>query len=164
MKAHKAIVWFTGNAYPAPITPYESKLKDFLDNGGHFFLSGQDVLDQAAGTTAFVYDYLHVNWDGSETQNDISTSQVHGVGGNPITGSIGAIALDHSVLGAAFEDQITLVSPATAAFTDDKGQDDALNVTTSGYKVVFLAFPFEAYGSVNDKATLMAKILNYFGP
>ena len=42
-------------------------------------LSGQDIVDQSAGTTAFVHDYLHVNWDGSEVQNDEPTANVHGV-------------------------------------------------------------------------------------
>ena len=37
-------------------------------------MSGQDILDQAAGTTAFVHDYLHVTWDGSEVQNDKATA------------------------------------------------------------------------------------------
>jgi len=164
MQAHKAIVWFTGNTYPGPIVPYEAKLKDYLDNGGHFFLSGQDVLDQAAGTTAFVHDYLHVNWDGSETQNDKATTHVNGVVGNPVTNAIGSIAIDHSVLGAAFEDRITLVAPAQAAFKDDAQQTDADTVDTGTYKVMFLAFPFEAYGSASDKATLMSNALNWFGP
>ena len=48
--------------------PYEAELKAFLDGGGRLFMSGQDILDQAAGTTAFVHDYLHVDWDGSETR------------------------------------------------------------------------------------------------
>ena len=38
-------------------------------------MSGQDILDQAAGTTAFVHDYLHITWDGTETQNDKSTDE-----------------------------------------------------------------------------------------
>ena len=33
-------------------------------------MSGQDILDQAAGTTDFVHDYLHIDWDGTEIQND----------------------------------------------------------------------------------------------
>ncbi|HZE49863.1 MAG TPA: hypothetical protein VE074_09880, partial [Jatrophihabitantaceae bacterium] len=66
LTAHKNVVWFTGNAYPGPISPYESELKTFLDGGGRLFMSGQDILDQAAGTTAFVHDYLHIQWDGSE--------------------------------------------------------------------------------------------------
>jgi len=161
-------VWFTGNSYPGPIMPFESELKAFLDSGGHLFLSGQDILDQAAGRTAFVHDYLHVDWDGSEIQNDKATTHVAGIGGNPVTGlptTIGSIALDHSVLKAAFEDQITLVlnSGAVAAFTDDAAKDDALTYAGT-YKVVFLAFPAEAYGSAADKADLFTRVKTFFGP
>ena len=127
-------------------------------------MSGQDILDQAAGQTAFVRNYLHINWDGSETQNDKATAAVHGVSGNLVTDGIGAIPLDHSILGATFEDQITPIGPATAAFTDDTSAADGLNVDTGTYKVVFVAFPIEAYGTAADKATLMTKVFAYFGP
>jgi uncharacterized repeat protein (TIGR01451 family) len=163
LTAHKNVVWFTGNAYPGPITPYESELQAFLDGGGRLFLSGQDILDQAAGTTAFVSDYLHVDWDGTERQNDKATAAVHSVTGNAVTDGIGSVPLDHSVLNAAFEDQITPLAPATAAFTDDSSEPDALNVATGPYKVVFLAFPFEAYGTAAQKADLMHRVLTYFG-
>jgi len=161
---HSNVVWFTGNAYPAPITPYESGLQALLDAGGHLFMSGQDILDQAAGTTSFVQNYLHIDWDGTETQNDKATSAVHSVSGNPVTDNIGSVPIDHSILNAAFEDEITPVAPAVPAFTDDSAQPDALSVDDNGYKVVFLGFPFEAYGSAADKADLMNRVLTYFGP
>ena len=107
MKAHKTIVWFTGASYPDPVGPYEANLKAFLDGGGRLFMSGQDILDQAAGTTDFFHDYVHINWDGTETQNDKATANVTGVTGNPVTNGIGDRPLDHSVLGAPFEDRIT---------------------------------------------------------
>jgi len=160
---HKNVVWYTGNAYPAPITPYESDLKALLDGGGRLLMSGQDILDQAAGTTAFVSDYLHIDWNGTEVQNDKATAAVHGVGGNPVADGIGAVTLDHSVLSAAFEDQVTPIAPATAAFTDDSGQPDALSVADGPYKVVFLAFPLEAYGTATDKADLVSRVFSYFG-
>ena len=161
-KAFKNIVWFTGNSYPGPITPYEAVLKGALDNGSRLFMSGQDLLDQAAGSTAFVHDYLHVTWNDA-LQNDKATVSVHSVAGNPVTDGIGTIALDHSVLGAAFEDRITPNGTALAAFTDDSGEPDAL--TYSGtYKVVFLAFGLESYGSASDKASLIAKTMTFFGP
>jgi uncharacterized repeat protein (TIGR01451 family) len=161
--AHEDVVWFTGNSYPAPMTPYESELKTFLDGGGRLLVSGQDILDQAAGTTAFVYDYLHIDWDGTEVQNDRATAAVHGVPGNPVANGIGTVPLDHSVLGANFEDQITPVAPAEAAFTDDSSAADALTVADGPYKVVFLAFPFEAYGSAAQRADLMSRTLTWFG-
>jgi hypothetical protein len=125
-------------------------------------MSGQDILDQAAGTTAFVQDYLHIDWDGTEVQNDKATAAVHAVAGNPVTTGFGTVPLDHSVLNAAFEDQITPITPATAAFTDDSGAPDALSVATGPYKVVFLAFPLEAYGTASDKAGLVSNVLGWF--
>lgn len=163
LTAHKTVIWFTGNSYPAPITPYEKELKALLDGGGRLFMSGQDILDQAAGTTAFVHDYLHIDWDGTEVQNDKPTADVHSVSGNPVTDGIGAVPIDHSVLGATFEDQITPIAPATPAFTDDAAETDALSVADASYKVVFLAFPFEAYGNASQKADLMDRALTWFG-
>ncbi len=64
---------------------------------------------------------------------------------------------------AAYEDQITPIGPAVAIFTDDVSQPNGLSYT-DGYKVVFLAFPFEAYGSATDKAALMTDVMTFFGP
>jgi hypothetical protein len=163
LKAHKNVIWFTGNAYPGPITPYESELASFLDGGGHLFLSGQDILDGSAGTSSFVHDYLHVNWDGSEAQNDKSTANVHGVAGNTVTDGIGSVALDHSVLGDSYEDEVTPIAPANAAFTDDTSAADGLTVAAGAYRAVFLSFPFEEYGSATNKADLMHRVLTYLG-
>jgi hypothetical protein len=166
--AHKRVFWFTGNSYPGPILPYESELKAFLDAGGDLFMSGQDLLDQAAGKTPFVHDYLHVTWDGTETQNDKATATVTGIAGNPVTNGIGSVPLDHSVLGANFEDEITPNGGALAAFLDDgvaTGTPGPDALTFAGtYKVVFLAFPFEAYGTAAQKADLVARTLTFFGP
>jgi hypothetical protein len=161
LNAYQDVYWFTGNSYPGPITPYEADLKSFLDGGGHLFMSGQDILDQAAGTTSFVRDYLHITWDGSETQNDKKTDAVHGVSGNVVTDGIDSVPLDHSVLDAAFEDQITPNGDATPAFTDDSSATDGLTFS-DGYKVVFIAFPMEAYGSASDKADLVGRVQSFF--
>jgi hypothetical protein len=163
LNAHKNVVWYTGNAYPAPLAGYERELTAFLDGGGRLLMSGQDILDQAAGTTPFVQNYLHIAWDGSEVQNDKATASVTSVAGNPVTDGIGSVALDHTVLGANFEDQITPTGAAQPAFTDDSSSPDALTFAGGGYKVVFLAFPLEAYGSAGDKADLMTRSLTWFG-
>ena len=125
-------------------------------------MSGQDILDQGAGTTDFFKNYVHINWDGTETQNDKPTTSVTGVTGNPVTNGIATVPLDHSVLGAAFEDRITPIAPATAAFTDATAQADGLAVASGAYKVVFLAFPFEAFGTAAQKADLMTRAFTYF--
>jgi uncharacterized repeat protein (TIGR01451 family) len=162
LKAFKNVVWFTGNSYPGPLLPYESELTSFLDGGGRLLLSGQDILDQAAGTTQFVHDYLHVAWDGSETQNDKGTGTVTGVTGTLADG-VGAVPLHHEVLQAQYEDQITPTAGASGIFTDETGKTDALSFAGTSYKVAFLAFPLEAYGSAAQKADLMKRVLGFFG-
>lgn len=82
--------------------------------------------------------------------------------GNPITGGLGTVALNHAALGANYEDQVTPIPPAQAAFTDGTGAADGLSVADGSYKVVFLAFPLEAYGSAADKAALVSNTLGYF--
>ena len=155
-------MWFTGNSYPGPLLPYESRLKAFLDGGGRLLVSGQDILDQEAGQTPFVHDYLHINWDGTEAQNDKATASVHGVAGT-LTNGLAAVPLDHSVLEAAFEDEITPINGATGVFTDDSGAPDALSFAGT-YKVVFLAFPLEAYGTDAQRADLVSRVMGFFGP
>jgi uncharacterized repeat protein (TIGR01451 family) len=157
----KSVVWFTGNSYPDPVGPYEPELAAFLDGGGHLLMSGQDILDQTAGQAPFFSDYVHITWDGSETQNDQATDAVHSVDGT-LTNGIGDIPIDHSILDAAFEDEITTNGTAQAIFTDDASQPDALSYS-DGYKVVFLAFPLEAYGTAADKASLVQKVYGFFG-
>ena len=115
----------------------------------------------AAGTTPFVHDYLHVAWDGSETQNDKGTATVTGVTGTLADG-VGAVPLDHEVLKAEYEDQITPTAGASGIFTDETGKTDALSFAGT-YKVVFLAFPLESYGSAAQKADLMQRVLGFFG-
>ena len=83
-----------------------------------------------------------------------------------MTNGIGAVPIDHTVLGATFEDQITPIAPATPAFTADNAPPDnidALTVADGAYKVEFLAFPFEAYGTAAQKVDLMTRTLDWFG-
>ncbi|MBI4672008.1 MAG: DUF11 domain-containing protein [Chloroflexi bacterium] len=164
LNAYTTVVWFTGNTWPQPITAYEGELTSFLDNGGRLFMSGQDLLDQAGGTTTFVHDYLHVNWDGSEAQNDKPYASVTGVGGNPVTNGIGAVPLDSTVLGNTFMDYVTLVAPATAAFTEPGANDVALTVDTGTYKVMFFAFGVEEYGNATQKADLFDLFMAWANP
>jgi hypothetical protein len=79
-----------------------------------------------------------------------------------VTDGIGAVPIDHTVLGAAFEDRITPNGTAEPAFTDDSSAPDALSFSGT-YKVVFLAFPLESYGTTTQKADLVSRVMTYFG-
>jgi len=160
IQSFKHIVWFTGNSFPGPLLPYETKLKAFLDGGGNLFISGQDLLDGQAGKSAFVRDYLHVLWDGTEAQNDKATKNVKGVAGT-LTAGVGSVPIDVSVLGNNFMDQITPIAPAIGIFTDDAGKFDALSYKGT-YRVAFLAFPLEEYGTAQQKIDLVKLVMTFF--
>jgi uncharacterized repeat protein (TIGR01451 family) len=164
LDAHQAVVWFTGGSYPGPILPYESELATYLNNGGKLFMSGQDILDQAAGTTAFVKNYLHIDWDGTEAQNDIGTTTVTAVQTNTVMTGLGTYAMNFGAVGLPdYSDEITPIAPAIPAFLDDSSMTDALTVSADNYKVMFLAFPFEVMGTAQDKADVMMHAMDYFG-
>ena len=70
-------------------------------------MSGQDILDQAAGTTPFVHDYLHITGT-APRRRTTSDALRHGVAGNPVTDGIGTgAARPDRVLSANFMDEIT---------------------------------------------------------
>jgi hypothetical protein len=75
---------------------------------------------------------------------------------------VGAVPLDHGVLEAEYEDQITPNGGATSVFTDETGAPDALQFS-GDYKVVFLAFPMEAYGTAGQRADLVKRVMGFFG-
>jgi len=50
-----------------------------------------------------------------------------------------------------------------AAFVDGAGKADALTVAAGTYKVFFLAFPVEAYGTAANRADLVARAFTWFG-
>ncbi len=163
LKAHRYVVWFTGASYPGPLLPYENELTDYLNGGGRLFMSGDDILDQSAGTTAFVHDYLHVDWDGTERQNDTGTVSATSLLTSPVSSGLGVLAVNNGAVGLAdFNDQITPIFPAEPTFLDDTGEPNALQVDSGAYKVVFLAFPFEATGNFVQRVTLMDRVLKYF--
>jgi hypothetical protein len=173
LSAHRDVYWFTGASYPGPLLPYEGLLEGYLDQGGHLFMSGQDLLDQAAGTTDFVHDYLHVDWDGTEGQNDKQTTTVTGVPGSAVGNALPPTSLVRIDGLCVCEDEVTPNGPAQSQFVDDgtfagTPQPDALAVTDTStatgksYKVVFLAFPFEEYGTSTNQATLAGRVDGYF--
>src|SRR4051794_6189129 len=168
LNAHPNVYWETGISYPDPLAPYEAKLQAFLDAGNSLFVSGQDILDQEAGTADFVKNYLHITWDGSPTQNDKPTVDVNGIDGTPIGDQLGSLPLNQPAEYDQFEDEITPNNGAEAQFKDDSAEPNALAVTdsTTGlhtFKVVFFAFPFENMGTADDRAEVMTRVASYLG-
>jgi hypothetical protein len=61
-----------------------------------------------------------------------------------------------------YSDWLVLDSIAKPALLDDAGRTNALTVDTGTYKVIFLAFPFEAISDSCDRADVMARSIQWF--
>jgi uncharacterized repeat protein (TIGR01451 family) len=174
LSAHRDAYYFSGSGYPGPLAPYEALFQGYLDHGGNLLVSGIDILDQAAGTTPFVHDYLHVAWDGSESRNDKGTATVSGEPGSALGNGLTSTPLVRISGLCACEDETVPVLPATVQFRDDgvaagSPQPDGIAVTDTSvatgknYRVVFLGFPLEEFGAAADQVTLAGKVNAYFG-
>jgi hypothetical protein len=81
INSFKLCIW--SSPYSAPSSNEQSVLRDFLDNGGKLFISGQDI-GYFIGETSFYQNYLHANY----VQDDVNLYALDGVSGDPITGGI----------------------------------------------------------------------------
>ncbi|MGE5584534.1 MAG: M6 family metalloprotease domain-containing protein [Bacillota bacterium] len=133
------IVWNCNDGYPTLTSEDQAFLKAYLDGGGRLLLSGQDILYEIALDSTFDEEYLHV----ASRNDDVGTDYVNGVAGDPITGGLW-IDLDYPF--ADWSDNIDPADDAVGIFTNDKGRFAALR-HEGKYKVIFLAFPFEAIPS-----------------
>ena len=161
LTAHTKVVWFTGNSYPAPLgaTRTSSRRSSTTAAPVHVGPGHPGPGRRDDGLRPRLPAHQLGRHGGPERQGH---RRVHGVAGNPVTNGIGAVPLDHSVLKANFEDQITPNGGARRR-SPTTGATDALTFSGSGYKVVFAAFPFEAYGTASDKADLMNRTFSFFG-
>ena len=124
LTAHTNVVWFTGNSYPAPITPYESELAAFLDGGGRLLMSGPGH-PRPGGRHDGLRPRLPAHRLGRhrdpERQGD--RRRCTAVAGNPVTDGIGTVPLDHTrARTRRSRTRSPRSRPATPAFTDDVGR------------------------------------------
>ena len=108
-------------------------------------------------------NYLHIAWDGiggPERQSD--RQRWSGWRATRSPAGLGTVPIDHTVLGATFEDQVTPVDPATAAFRDDTGATDALTVGERCLQGVLPRLPVRGLRQAADKATLVGNTLSWF--
>jgi len=171
LRHYPVVVWFTGDAKTNTLTATDrTNLATYLNNGGHLFISGQNIAHDIA-SDSFLGTYLHAQFV------DDSTGKVYmiGVPGDPITSNTGGA--DTMVLGGAngannatSSDGIRPLGGAVGCATYKDYADTTVKSTirySGAYKVVFFSCAFEAIDhSVSrylQKWTLMRRILTYFG-
>lgn len=192
LEFYQVVIWSTGDDYGTLTNPKtltasdQERLMTYLDNGGRLLLSSQDfLLDNNSNT--FITDYLHI----AGHDDDEEVHSVAGVADDTVSDGM-SLTLSYPFFN--FSD---LVFPGTGAagifYQTSKGASSpragvqldefpqagagaglldycALRYPASGpsvYRVIFLAFPFEAVpqtGADPDNSyTLMRRMMNWFG-
>ena len=161
------VVWFTGDSATDYLQAADiAAMKEYLDNGGNLFLTGQGVANELAiQDSAFLSDYLHAN---------IALTPVFyfahaGVAGSPIGNGLRAKYDNSGQQAFVARPQLEPINGAIPAFRFDiAGTTYYTALSYSGsFKVVFFNWGYE--GLLNTsityarRDTIMANILNFFG-
>lgn len=159
------VIWFTGDDSLATLTsPDTTNLKSYLDNGGKLFISSKQ-LGQQLGNTGFYHDYLKSNY----ISNNANQRILRGVAGNPIGQSISdTLSLGYAGGSPNYQsmDVIQPIAGADSCFIYRNSSNVAGVIFEGNYKLVYLAFPFEAMSGPDRyllRNELMERILLWFG-
>ena len=167
MPYYACVIWNTGAHYTAPnaglTTAEQTSISGYLDGGGKTFISGQDILFNGV-STSFRTNYLHI----AAYTNDTRTIQATGVSGDPISDGMD-LPLTYPF--TTWADSLDPGTSAAGIFTDNVTGGypySAVRYAASGpstFKMVFLAFPFEAISSTDpnpdNQKTVMNRVVSW---
>ena len=157
------IVWGTAFAFPTLDESDRAALGEYLDNGGKLFLTGQDIgweLNDAGGDAyAWYQNYLHAIFVNDDT-NDYT---LNGVAGDPVSDGIDLVIQGGD--GANNQDYPSDIDPgdefATVIWTYDASRNAAIRADTGTYRVVYMAFGFEAINNATDRRETMGRVVDW---
>ncbi len=152
LAGYPTVFWYNGYPTVNTLNPTnEYAVMDYLDSGGNWIFSSQSYLTEAH-LSDFAFYYLHVY----SLLNDVYHEIVTGTG--PFAG-LGPYTLDYP-----FPNESDGPNPAPEAQYAFTGlYDYGAGIAYSGsYRMIFLAFPFEAL-SLADRTEVLSSTLAYFG-
>jgi hypothetical protein len=164
-----AVVWDADLAYP-PVSPEDrAALATFLDHGGRLFISGQDIgwdlcdatsSDYSAESLAWYQSYLGADY----VMDDTNILTISGVAGDPI-----GDGLSFSITGgtgSSGQDYPSEINPRTGAspvLLYAAGREAGIRYESGNFKVVYLAYGFQAQATLASRVTVMNRVLDWFG-
>ncbi|HEC75802.1 MAG TPA: hypothetical protein ENI33_00895, partial [Thermoplasmatales archaeon] len=160
MASHMAVVWFTGDDSTTTLTSEDiSALSTYLDNGGKLFVTGEDI-GYDIHNDPFYTNYLHAVYG----VDDTNIYYLDGVIGDPIGDNL-TICIQGGD-GANNQNWQSGIYPTGGAYSVFQYQSSSYygGIRYEGiYKVVYFGFGFEAINNMADRATVMGRIMNWFG-
>lgn len=157
------LVWNVGWAFPTIDADDRAALGDYLDGGGKLFITGQDIgwelNDEGGAAYQWYRDYLHANFVNDDT-NDYG---LNGVPGDPISDGLDLVIQGGD--GANNQDYPSDIDPADGSasviWTYDANRNGAIKADTGVYRVVYMAFGYEAIDNPYDRAIAMNRIVTW---
>lgn len=161
LNEYGTVIWFTGDTSSDLIQTADiTAIKDYLDNGGNLFLTGQWLVNELHNEdSAFLEDYLHAR------AGAIFFNLIHeGEGGSPIGDGLEVRYNSTTNQDWNLSQEIEVVAPAVSAFNFVNGGPSALSYA-GDYKVVYFNWGYEAISNdftyYDTRDTVIANIL-YF--
>lgn len=163
------LVWNVGWSFPSLDDDDKLFLADYLDAGKGLLLSGQDIGwelndPQGAPDPTWYETYLHATY----VRDDTGIHLLDGVSGDPVSDGI-SIEIEGGD-GANNQDYPDEITAADADATeilfyqgDGCGAVRSLD-STSGARVVYLGFGFEAVNDAQDRQDLLSAAIAWIGP
>lgn len=157
------VVWSCGWAFPTVDAADRAALAAYLDGGGNLFITGQDIgwemNDDGGDALAWYHDYLHADF----VSDDTNGYDLAGVPGDPITDGLALhIAGGDGADNQEYPSDIDpLGSDASVILTYDANRNGAIKADTGVYKVIYLAFGYEAIDNAADRAALMINSVDW---
>jgi len=171
LNAAEFVIWFTGDYFPTLEAYDQDVLSSFLDGGGDLFITGQDIGyalcyvnsgEYSASSQLFYESYLGADW----IMPSSNIPGLSGRSGDAVTdGFTVSIEGGDGADNQTYPDVIDSIAPARVIFDyqGDSLKHGGVRQEIGSSRVVYLSFGFEAISSVEDRAALVTRIVNYFG-
>ena len=172
--SYRYIIWYTGNARTNPALTINSSeiafLRNYLDQGGRLYLSGQGIADRLAQTadSTFARDYLGVRY-----LSDYVPLDAQGVAGNPVGDNLRLrIRGGNGASNQIDCDVLEILPGADRAFDFAVGSTlygaaASIYSRPNGSRVVFSSFGLEAVASnmtaqgYNTRSEFLQRVLSF---
>jgi hypothetical protein len=165
------VIWFTGAYFPTLEAHDRDVISSYLDGGGNLFITGQDigyglcfVNSGEYSTSSFLFyeSYLGAEW----IMPNSNLFGLSGRAGDPVTDGI-ALGIEggDGADNQSYPDVIDSIAPAQVIldYDGDPLKHGGVRHEFGSSKVVYLSFGFEAISSIQDRESLLARIVDWFG-
>lgn len=170
LSTYGEVIWFAGPVGVETLTSQDqAALAEFLDGGGHLCLSG-GLIGYDIGGSDFYRDYIHAKHIHAYT----GLHHLKGPPANPVTGNMDVVLATEGVNRQFAAGEIDPIPPAFPILDYDQETDEgpgdlrssgcgALAYENDIYKVIHCSFGIEGVEPLEDRMTLLAGILSWFG-